>query len=71
MAKMVAPTANVLTRTIGRARSGTAMAAPLTAPRTSFNGTITGHRTIALEDMSLEKIKEIKRPSTGRPSTTW
>jgi diacylglycerol O-acyltransferase len=65
MAKMVAPTANVLTRTIGRARSGTAMAAPLTAPRTSFNGTITGHRTIALEDMSLEKIKEIKRSVDG------
>ena len=65
MAKMVAPTANVLTRTIGRARSGTAMAAPLTAPRTSFNGTITGHRTIAIEDMSLEKIKEIKRAVDG------
>jgi diacylglycerol O-acyltransferase len=41
------------------------MAAPLTAPRTSFNGTITGHRTIALEDMSLEKIKEIKRAVDG------
>ena len=41
------------------------MAAPLTAPRTSFNGTITGHRTIALEDMSLEKIKEIKNAVDG------
>ncbi len=48
VAKLVAPTADVLTKTIGRARSGTAMAAPLRAPRTSFNGTITGHRTVAV-----------------------
>ena len=65
VAKLVGPTAGVLTRTIGRARSGTAMAAPLTAPRTSFNGTITGHRTIAIEDISLDKIKEIKNKVEG------
>jgi diacylglycerol O-acyltransferase len=65
VAKLVAPTASVLTKTIGRARSGTAMAAPLRAPRTSFNGTITGHRTIALEDLSLDKIKEIKNAVPG------
>ena len=41
------------------------MAAPLTAPRTSFNGTITGHRTIAIEDISLDKIKEIKNAVEG------
>ncbi len=64
-AKLVAPTAGVLTKTIGRARSGTAMAAPLTAPRTSFNGTITGHRTIAIEDISLDRIKEIKNLVEG------
>jgi diacylglycerol O-acyltransferase len=64
-AKLVAPTAAVLTRTAGRARRGTAMAAPLTAPRTSFNGTITGHRTIAIEDMSLSRIKEIKNAVEG------
>jgi diacylglycerol O-acyltransferase len=65
LAKLVPTTAGVLTRTIGRARSGTAMAAPLTAPRTSFNGTITGHRTIAVQDMSLARIKEIKRAVDG------
>jgi diacylglycerol O-acyltransferase len=65
VAKLVPSTAGVLTRTLGRARSGTAMAAPLRAPRTSFNGTITGHRTIAVQDMSLEKIKEIKRAVDG------
>jgi diacylglycerol O-acyltransferase len=65
LAKLVAPTAGVLTRTIRRARSGTAMAAPLRAPRTSFNGTITGHRTVAIEDLSLDKIKEIKNAAPG------
>src|SRR3954470_4840363 len=65
VAKLVGPTAGVLTKTIGRARSGTAMAAPLRAPRTSFNGTITGHRTVALEDLSLDKIKEIKNAVPG------
>ncbi len=65
VAKLVGPTAGVLTKTIGRARSGTAMAAPLTAPRTSFNGTITGHRTIALADLSLDQIKEIKNAVPG------
>jgi diacylglycerol O-acyltransferase / wax synthase len=65
VAKLIAPTAEVLTKTIGRARSGTAMAAPLRAPRTSFNGTITGHRTVAIEDLSLDKIKEIKNAVEG------
>ncbi len=65
VAKLVAPTADVLTKTIGRARSGTAMAAPLRAPRTSFNGTITGHRTVAIEDLSLDKVKEIKNAVEG------
>ncbi len=57
---LLAPTVKSLIGTIGRAREGTAMAAPLTAPRTSFNGTITGHRTIALAQMDLETIKEVK-----------
>src|SRR3954451_10248833 len=38
---------HVLPEWIGRARSGRAMPAPFTVPRTSFNGTITGHRTVA------------------------
>jgi diacylglycerol O-acyltransferase len=64
IAKLVAPSAQLITRTVGRAREGTAMAAPLTAPRTSFNGTITGHRSVALADMSLDDIKTIKN-ATG------
>jgi diacylglycerol O-acyltransferase / wax synthase len=57
---LLAPTAKGVVGTIGRAREGTAMAAPLTAPRTSFNGTITSHRAIALSEMDLDTIKEVK-----------
>jgi diacylglycerol O-acyltransferase len=63
--KMVAPTAGILGTSVRRAREGTAMAAPLTAPRTSFNGTITGHRAVAWSDMSLERIKEIRKRVEG------
>jgi len=62
--KVLKPSATVVTRTIGRARKGTAMAAPFSAPRTSFNGTITGHRSIAVTDMALDDIKIIKK-ATG------
>jgi diacylglycerol O-acyltransferase len=41
------------------------MAAPLTAPRTSFNGTITGHRSVAYVDLSLDRIKEIRHAVEG------
>lgn len=45
---------------IARSRRGRAMPMPFTAPRTSFNGTITGHRSIAFARLSLDDIKEIK-----------
>jgi diacylglycerol O-acyltransferase len=51
-------------RTIKRARQGATMAAPLRAPRLPFNGTITGHRSVAFADLSLEEMKAIKA-STG------
>ncbi|WP_232680208.1 wax ester/triacylglycerol synthase family O-acyltransferase [Nocardioides sp. R-C-SC26] len=63
-ARLVGPTASGVGRTIGRARAGTAMAAPLTAPRTSFNGTITGHRTIGLVDVDLGHVRAVKQ-ATG------
>jgi diacylglycerol O-acyltransferase / wax synthase len=58
--RLVTPSAQLVAETIGRARAGTAMAAPLMAPRTSFNGTITGHRVIALADMDLEDVRQVK-----------
>jgi diacylglycerol O-acyltransferase len=63
LARLVSPSATLVTRTVGRARAGTAMAAPLTAPRTSFNGTITGHRTIGLADMDLDDVRAAKSAS--------
>jgi diacylglycerol O-acyltransferase / wax synthase len=64
LARVLRPSAELVTKSIGRAREGTAMAAPFSAPRTSFNGTITAHRTIALADLDLDEIKEIKK-ATG------
>ena len=64
VAKLVSPTTQLVSRTVSRARAGTAMAAPLTAPRTSFNGTITGHRSIAFTDIDLEDVRSIKK-ATG------
>lgn len=62
--KLVTPSVELVTKTVGRARAGTAMAAPFSAPRTSFNGTITGHRAIGLADMDLEDVRQIKN-ATG------
>ena len=64
-ARLVRPTVSLVTRTIERARAGTAMAAPLTAPRTAFNGNISGRRAIALADMSLDRVKEIRHTVDG------
>ncbi len=57
---LLEPTLRGVLNTIGRAREGTAMAAPLTAPRTQFNGTITSRRAIAIAHMDLAAIKEVK-----------
>ncbi len=64
LARLVVPSVGLVARTLDRARRGTAMAAPFTAPRTSFNGTITGHRSVAFADLPLEVAKEVKH-ATG------
>jgi diacylglycerol O-acyltransferase len=64
LVRLAAPSAQLVTRTVARARAGTAMAAPFSAPRTSFNGTITGHRVIALADLDLEDVRQVKN-ATG------
>lgn len=60
-ARVLKPSAQLVTRTVGRARQGTAMAAPFSAPRTSFNGTITSHRTIGMVDLDLDEIRRLKK----------
>jgi diacylglycerol O-acyltransferase / wax synthase len=59
--KLLPGTAAVASNWIRRARLGTAMPPPFSAPRTSFNGTITGHRSIAYIGVSLADVKEIKQ----------
>lgn len=60
LAKLLLPTAGIVTSWIGRGRAGKAMPAPFTAPRTSFNGTITGHRSAAFADFDLDDVKAVK-----------
>ncbi len=60
IAKLVLPSAGIVTNWVGRARKGKAMPAPFTAPRTSFNGTITGHRSAAFVDFDLDEVKRVK-----------
>jgi diacylglycerol O-acyltransferase len=62
---VLAPTVGILAGAASRARRSEAMAAPLTAPRTSFNGTITGHRSVAFSDIDLDTIKKIKNLVPG------
>ncbi|HUP99627.1 MAG TPA: WS/DGAT domain-containing protein, partial [Aeromicrobium sp.] len=59
-ANLMKPTVEILAGAAARASRNEAMAAPLTAPRTSFNGTITGHRSTAFADIELATIKKIK-----------
>jgi WS/DGAT/MGAT family acyltransferase len=43
-----------------RFRGAAGMPAPLRAPRTSFNATVTAHRTVAYTHVSLDDVKTIK-----------
>jgi WS/DGAT/MGAT family acyltransferase len=40
--------------------SGPGMAVPFTAPRTSFNATVTAHRSVAFGQVPLEDVKRVK-----------
>ena len=66
MLKLLPGTVAIAGDWIMRARRGAAMPPPFTAPRTSFNGTITGHRSIAYTGVSLAEVKEIKE-AFGNP----
>jgi diacylglycerol O-acyltransferase len=47
-------------RWIGKALQGKGMPVPFTAPRTSLNGTITGHRSVAYASIPLADVKKVK-----------
>ena len=59
-ARLLPGTVGVLPTWINRARDSRAMPAPFRAPRTSFNGTVTSHRTTAFTQLNLEDIKTVK-----------
>jgi diacylglycerol O-acyltransferase len=60
LARLLPQTLGVVPQWFDRARRGRAMPAPFTAPRTSFNGTITGHRSVAFVRMPLDDVKAVK-----------
>jgi WS/DGAT/MGAT family acyltransferase len=60
LARLLPELAAMVPRWLGRARRGRGMAVPFTAPRTSFNGTITGHRSVAYTTLDLDDVKAVK-----------
>src|SRR5699024_1421869 len=60
LASLLPGTLGVLPEWISRARKGLAMPAPLTAPRTPFNRTITGHRSMSFTSLDLEQPTRVK-----------
>ncbi|MFC4001040.1 wax ester/triacylglycerol synthase family O-acyltransferase [Prauserella oleivorans] len=52
--------AGMVPRWVGRSLQGKNMPTPFTAPRTSFNGTITGHRSVAFTQVGLDEVKAVK-----------
>lgn len=60
LAQMTSRTAAISLRWLERAIRSAAMPAPLTAPRTPFNSTITGHRAVAFTQVSLDDVRRIK-----------
>lgn len=60
LARVLPETTLTLARTVGRAASGTAMAAPFTAPTTPFNAQLTSERSIALAQFDLDEVKKAK-----------
>lgn len=59
-ARLLGPSYSLVAESVSRAVRGTAMAAPFTAPRTSFNGSITSHRAIAFTEISLDDVRAVK-----------
>jgi diacylglycerol O-acyltransferase len=60
VAKLLPDLVGMAPRWIGRAIRRTGMPVPFTAPRTSFNRTITGLRTVAYASLDLDEVKAVK-----------
>lgn len=60
LVRLLPRTVKVPVEWMARSRRGDAMPAPFSAPRTSFNGSITGHRSIAFTQVDMDDVKTIK-----------
>ncbi|WNG88485.1 wax ester/triacylglycerol synthase family O-acyltransferase [Mycobacterium sp. ITM-2016-00317] len=60
LTRAIPVTAAMLAKTVNRALTGTAMAAPFSAPTTPFNDRLTSERNIALIQLDLNDVKEVK-----------
>ncbi|MGH3470275.1 MAG: WS/DGAT/MGAT family O-acyltransferase, partial [Thermocrispum sp.] len=58
--RMLPEFAGLATRFVRRSLRGEGMPLPFTAPRTSFNGTISGHRSVAFAEVDLAEVKKVK-----------
>ena len=59
-ARVLPAAARAVVDAIRRARTGRAMAAPFTAPRTALNAKISAQRTIAFARLDLDEVKRVK-----------
>ncbi|MEU3270754.1 wax ester/triacylglycerol synthase family O-acyltransferase [Saccharomonospora sp. NPDC006951] len=60
LARLLPGLVQMVPRWVGRSLQGKGMATPFTAPRTSFNATITGHRSVAFTQVDLTGLKAVK-----------
>ena len=66
LTRVVPETAAMVAKTVSRAISGTAMAAPFSAPKTRFNAELTSERSIALVQLDLTDVKKVKNQHGGK-----
>ncbi|WP_326954887.1 WS/DGAT/MGAT family O-acyltransferase [Amycolatopsis sp. NBC_01286] len=60
VARLLPDLLELVPRWLGKALRGKGMPIPFTAPRTSLNGTITGHRSVAFAQLELDDVKSVK-----------
>ncbi|HEV7977838.1 wax ester/triacylglycerol synthase family O-acyltransferase [Amycolatopsis sp.] len=60
VARLLPDLVGMVPQWVGKALHGKGMPVPFTAPRTSLNGTITGHRSVAYTSVSLDDVKKVK-----------
>ena len=60
VARLLPELVAVVPRWVGKALKGKGMPVPFTAPRTSLNGTITAHRSVAYVSVELDDVKKVK-----------